>query len=290
MNRVDHSGLHFCIRDDDTCFFTSPDDLERAYGEITEHGPVSLAVVPYCRAGSNKAVPEALRNTWSVHPLHENAPLVRYLRDRVSAGRFEIMLHGYYHDDHHGLPEFSVDDNDLERRVVEGRRYLEDLLDTTVRVFVPPHNGIARRGLRAVARAGLHLGGAAGLRGGWPLTSPGAWAAWWRLRRWRVDGGYGVPWVIDCGDHCEIAGNAVTPLSPLEQNRTALRQASDVGGVFCAATHYWEFSTPSECAGDPNVGDHLEALIEQALRCPGMRWASVGDALARGMRLGPAMS
>ena len=288
MTRGDRGGLHFCIRDDDTCFFTSPDDLERAYGAISARGPVSLAVVPYCRAGSNKAVPEELRNTGSVHPLHENAPLVRYLRDRVSAGRFEIMLHGYYHDELHDRPEFSVDNSDLERRVVDGRRYLEELLDTTVSVFVPPHNAIGRRGLRAVARAGLHLGGAAGIRGGWPLTSPGTWAAWWRLRRWRVGGGYGVPWVIDCGDHCEIAGNAVTPLSPLEQNRTALRQASEVGGVFCAATHYWELSTPSTCPGDPNVGDHLAALIDQALNCPGARWASVGDALAGGTRLGAA--
>ena len=290
MSPGDRGGLHFCIRDDDTSFFTSPDELERAYGAISARGPVSLAVVPYCRAGSNKAVPEELRNTGSVHPLHENAPLVGYLRDRVSAGRFEIMLHGYYHDDIHGRPEFSVEDADLERRVVEGRRYLEELLDTTVRVFVPPHNAIGRRGLQAVARAGLHLGGAAGLRGGWPLTSPGTWAAWWRLRRWRAEGGYGVPWVIDCGDHCEIAGNPVTPLSRLEQNRTALRQASEVGGVFCAATHYWEFSTPSAWAGDPNVRDHLAALIDQALSLPGARWASVGDAVARGSRLGATSS
>ena len=290
MTRGERSALHFCIRDDDTCFFTTPDDLERAYGAITERGPVSLAVVPYCRAGSNKAVPEALRNAGSVHPLHENPALVRYLRHRVSAGRFEIMLHGYYHDDVHGQPEFSVDDRDLERRVVEGRRYLEELLDTTVRVFVPPHNAIGRRGLRAVARAGLHLGGAAGVRGGWPLTSPGTWAVWWRLRRWRVDGGHGVPWVIDCGDHCEIAGNPVTPLSRLERNRTALKQAAEVGGVFCAATHYWELSTPSEWAGEPNVGGQLAALIDQALSCPGTRWASVGDALAGGTRLDAASS
>ena len=26
--------MYLCIRDDDTCFFTSPDELERAYGAI----------------------------------------------------------------------------------------------------------------------------------------------------------------------------------------------------------------------------------------------------------------
>ena len=63
---------HFCIRDDDTSFFTRPEDLEQAYGRITQYGPVSLAVIPFCRAGDNKVVPEKLRNTWSVHALDEN--------------------------------------------------------------------------------------------------------------------------------------------------------------------------------------------------------------------------
>ena len=39
--------------------------------------------------------------------------------------------------------------DDLHRRVLEGRRYLEDLLGTKIRVFVPPHNAIGRHGLRA---------------------------------------------------------------------------------------------------------------------------------------------
>src|SRR5258708_22550213 len=100
-------GLQFCIRDDDTNFFTQPEELERAYGRITQCGPVSLAVVPFCRAGSSKAVPEKLRYTWSVHPLHENGALVDYLRERLAERRFEIMLHGYHHDEPHGRPEFG---------------------------------------------------------------------------------------------------------------------------------------------------------------------------------------
>jgi peptidoglycan/xylan/chitin deacetylase (PgdA/CDA1 family) len=281
---VDPARWHFCIRDDDTNFFTQPEELERAYGKITELGPVSLAVVPFCRAGDNKAVPEHLRGSWSVHPLHNNPALVDYLRAKVAAGRFEIMLHGYYHDEPNGDPEF-VGGADLERRAVDGRRYLEELLGTPVRVFVPPHNGIGRRGLRAIARAGLHLGGAAGIRGGWPVLSVETWALWWRLRRWESQGEVGIPWVIDLGDHREIAGNAVTPRSPLQRNRQALQRASEIGGVFCAATHYWEFTVPSTCAGDPSVGDHLQELIEQAMSRPGTRWESVGDVVAGGARL-----
>ena len=39
--------MYFCIRDDDTSFFTSPEELERVYGQISQLGPVSLAVVPF---------------------------------------------------------------------------------------------------------------------------------------------------------------------------------------------------------------------------------------------------
>ena len=185
-------GLRFCIRDDDTNFFTQPAELERAYGRITQMGPVSLAIIPFCRAGTNKAVPERLRGRGSIHPLHENAALVAYLREKLAEGRFEAMLHGYHHDDPNDRPEFA-DGTDLARKAADGRRYLEDLLRTKVRVFVPPHNSIGRHGLRAIAGAGLHLAGAAGVRGGWPLLSPDTWALWWRLRRWRRNGGVGFP-------------------------------------------------------------------------------------------------
>jgi hypothetical protein len=268
--------LRFCIRDDDTNFFTQPEELEKAYARIIECGPVSLAVVPYCRPGTNKAVPAALRGSWSVYPLHENVALVDYLRSKVAAGKFEIMLHGYYHDEPHGRPEFGEGD-DLDHRVLHGRQYLEDLLQTTIRVFVPPHNQIGRRGLRAVAQAGLHLGGAAGVRGGWPLISRETWALWLQLRRWRKNGGMGVPWVLDLGDHREVAGCAVTPTSSLSENLMTLDRAFEVGGVFCAATHYWELEAHSQNPGDPTVGEHLVQLIERALSRPGTVWESVGD-------------
>src|SRR5881409_3233109 len=81
-------GMYFCIRDDDTSFFTSPEDLERVYGAVSRWGPISLAVVPFHRAGTSKAVPDKFRGRWSVHPLHENQALVDYLRTGIATGRF----------------------------------------------------------------------------------------------------------------------------------------------------------------------------------------------------------
>lgn len=268
--------MNFCIRDDDTSFFTSPDELEAAYGAVSGQGPISLAIVPFCRAGTSKGVPERFRGQWSIHPLHHNTALVSYLRAGIATGRFEAMLHGYYHDEPDRREEFA-DRDDLFQRIWDGRRYLEDTLCTPIKVFVPPHDAIGREGLRAIVRAGLHLAGTAGIRGGWPLSSPTTWRLWLRLRRWRRRGRVGMPWVLDLGDHREIPGNAVTPSSNVQRNEAAFSNALTMHGVFCLATHYWEFATPSRDPGAPSVGEQVRRLIAQATSDPRVQWRSVGD-------------
>jgi peptidoglycan/xylan/chitin deacetylase (PgdA/CDA1 family) len=268
--------MHFCIRDDDTSYFTTPNDLESAYGEITRVGPVSLGVVPFHRAGDSKGVPEKLRGRWTIHPLHENGDLVEYLRENVAKGRFEIMLHGYHHDDPDAQFEFARGAL-LHDRLSTGRKYLEDILGTRIRVFVPPRNRIARGGLLALAREGLHLGGVAGVRYGWPPLSCQTWRLWSQLRRWQRHGGVGVPWVLDLGDHKEIAGNAVTPSASFLRNKAAYDAALKINGVFCLATHYWEMSAPSKNPNNPNVGDHLRYFVNIARSDPQVFWRSVGD-------------
>ena len=272
--------MEFCIRDDDTSYFTSPEELDAVYSEAELKGPVSLAVVPYHCAGTSKGVPETFRMRGTIHPLHENAALVEYLRNGISKGRFEVMLHGYHHDEPDGLPEFT-NRNDLWQRVSRGRKYLEDLLGTAVRVFVPPRNTIGAAGLRAIAREGLHLGGTAGVRAGWPIAAPATWRTWLQLRKWRKSGGLGVPWILDLGDHREIPGNAVTPAASFVDNQKRFQTALAIGGVFCVATHYWEMNVRSVHANTPRVGEHLRHLIQLATSNSRVVWRSVGDVVSK---------
>lgn len=270
--------MHFCIRDDDTSFFTSPDELERAYGEVTKHGPVSLAIIPFCRAGTSRGLPESHRGRWSIHPLDQNAAVVEYLRQGIADGRYEAMLHGYHHDEPSNQREF-MDGVDLGRKVRDGKQYLEELLHARIRVFVPPHNAIGRSGLEAITREGLQLGGVAGMRHGWSWLSPASVKTWWRLRRWRLNGHAGIPWVLDLADHKELAGSPVTPTSKLKRSLRRFDEANEVDGVFCAATHYWEFDHPTEDPDSRTVRDHLQKLIHRAMADPTIRWVSVGTAL-----------
>jgi Uncharacterized protein conserved in bacteria (DUF2334) len=247
---------------------------------VANYGPVSLAVVPFHRAGTIGCVPERLRRRGTIHPLHENQALVRYLRDGISTGRFEVMLHGYHHDEADGLPEF-VGRGDLCQRVSNGRKYLEDLLGAHIRVFVPPGNIIRAAGLRAIERERLHLGGTAGVRSGWSPLSRATWRTWLRLRQWRRANKAGIPWILDLLDHREIPGNAVTPAASFPYNQAAFQTALAVGGVFCVATHYWEMNAPSVHDGAPPVGEHLRHLIQLAISNPKVVWRSVGDVVSK---------
>jgi len=90
-----------------------------------------------------------------------------------------------------------------------------------------------------------------------------------------------VPWVLDLADHREVCGIPVTRSSRCEEQDAAFESAHRIGGVFCAATHYWELDTPG-AAGQPSVGEQLQRLIERARSVPGVRWRSVGDILTSG--------
>jgi len=270
--------VYFSIRDDDTSFFTSPEELEQAYGKITQWGPVSLAIIPFCQAGGSKGVPAAYRGQWSIHPLDRNEALVEYLRQGIAKGRYEAMLHGYNHD----LPDVRwefMHGAELTRKVREGKQYLEELLRTTVRVFVPPHNAIGKSGLEAIAQAGLHLGGVAGMRRGWSWSSIRSVRAWWQMRRRRAKGLEGVPSVLELDDHRELAGNPITPMARLESSLKRFDEACAVRGSFCAATHYWEFGQTTGDPLAPTVEAHLQKLIQRALADSRVRWVSVGTAI-----------
>lgn len=277
--------MYFCIRDDDTSFFTAPDELERAYGEVTKHGPVSLAIIPFCRAGNSKGVPAAYREQWSIHALEENRALVEYLRRGIADGRYEAMLHGYHHDEPEHRREF-LEGTELVRKVREGKQYLEELLDTTIRVFVPPHNAIGKEGLEAISAAGLHLGGVAGMRHGWPWWSPSCLGIWWHLRRRRKNGLDGLPYVLDVPGHKELAGTPITPAAVLRKSLRRFDEAIGLDGVFCAATHYWEFGQPVTDPDATTVGDHLYKLVRRAMADSKVRWQSVGAVMTGSPPLG----
>jgi hypothetical protein len=66
----------------------------------------------------------------------------------------------------------------------------------------------------------------------------------------------------------------------MQHNQATFDSTLAMGGVFCAATHYWEQGAPSRHAGDPSVGEHLRCLIDRAISEPRVVWRSVGEVIS----------
>ena len=263
------------LRDDDTSFFTTPEDLEAVYGAHWDRAVVSFAVVPFIGRLDRPWVPERYRGEAGPFPIGDNAELVRYLRERVRSGRVDIVQHGYAHMDEDGGAEFAPPGGRAAARLAvarleAGRRHLESVFGAPIRVFVPPHNRLSRAGWHAVGAAGLHLlgGQPARLRG----FTPSVLATAWRRRRFCEralrEGGpvQYYPFVLLYGGLGQLE---CTGLVPGVAARDVLARAAFVernGGVFCLATHYWEVRAHPEIQ---------KALDEVAAALAG-RWVKAG--------------
>lgn len=254
--------MKVAIRDDDTSYFTSPEALERVYAGIWEWAPVCLAVVPRAIGYQNPGIPEAEWHSGRAFALEENPAIVTRLRELLAARRVTVALHGYTHQDFPDGYEFQAAP-DLAARVANGRSELERALATTIRVFVPPHNALSKRGLQAVSAAGLNLlGSFLSFR---PSLRPWEWDTlpnYWRIRRFRGATGRSkrdrlvYPHVLRYRHHAEFGCHGLIPGTTVEELTTGFDEARRFGGHFCLATHYWEI--------DQTLHDVLRRFLDYA--------------------------
>lgn len=257
--------MKVALRDDDTSYFTAPERLEAVYHDVWNELPVCLAVVPRAAGFRDKAIPEKYWSAGRTFPLEENAALVERLRTLVADGRVTIAQHGYTHEDFGDGHEFQAAP-DLEERLEAGRADLERVLDTRVRVFVPPHNALSKRGLAAVGGAGLNLLGSflsfrPSMRQ-WDWRTPGNW---WRVRQYRAATGrskadrFVYPRVLRYARHAEFGCHGLIPGTTTEELVSGFEEARAAGGDFCVATHYWEV--------DDALKGVLLRFLDHARRC-----------------------
>ena len=238
--------MKVALRDDDTSYFTEVDRLAAVYHDVWDRIPVGLAVIPHAAGFVDKAIPEKYWDAGRAFPLEENAALVESLRKLVKDGRVSISQHGYTHEDYPDGHEFQAAP-DLESRLARGQAYLERVLDTRIRVFVPPHNALSKRGLKAIDAAGLNLLGSflsfrPSMRP-WDLQTP---VNWWRIKQYRDRTGRSrgdrlvYPHVLRYRKHGEFGCYGLIPGTTFDELKRGFDEARAAGGHFCLATHYWE--------------------------------------------------
>lgn len=234
------------LRDDDTSFFTQPSDLDKVYEPIWNDVPVSLAVVPFEVGYPRKGIPVEHWHSGQAFPFAANAELVAFLKKKIQERTVTILLHGYTHEDFRDGFEFEVAP-DMDRRVREGRLYLEAMLGVRIPVFVPPHNALSKRGLATVSAERLNiLGSFLSFR---PSLRPWEWRTlpnWWRIQRFRRTTRRTrrdkliYPHVLRYRYHGEFGCHELIPGTTIEQLIHGFEEARRFGGDFCLATHHWE--------------------------------------------------
>lgn len=255
----------FAIRDDDTSFFTSPEEIDAVYGPYWGSVPISLATVPFsCPEHQGRSFgPDFPAD--SETPIGENVRLINWLNTKIHTGEIEIMLHGYSHQYRKvkgpWIGEFRWKTGErLITEVSKGKAYLESLFSIPIKIFVPPGNAISKDGMVAVCKAGLHLSGIIGLGNDRPFTLDYLAAyikrwGWWILNK---NGLTAYPFVLEYGTHKELRAYALTPSADADQLIRNLEHCVQLGAPFVVATHYWEFR---EC---PEMKDTLKQLIQRA--------------------------
>jgi hypothetical protein len=265
--------MKVALRDDDTSYFTEPARLEAVYHDVWNRIPVGLAVVPHAAGFVDKAVPEKYWYAGRAFPLEENPELVAALREHVRAGRATIAQHGFTHEDFPDGHEFQAAP-DIEGRLAHGQAYLEGTLDTRVRVFVPPHNALSKRGLAAVSSAGLNLLGSflsfrPSMRP-WDVHTP---ANWWRIKQYRDQTGRSkadrmvYPRVLRYRKHAEFGCHGLIPGTTFEELKKGFDEARRAEGHFCLATHYWEV--------DATLKGVLLRLLDYAATFPDVTFVAI---------------
>ena len=238
--------MKVAIRDDDTCFFTTPPELERVYGRIWDRIPVCLATIPFAKGYRSPAVPKSYWESGEAFALERNAEICECLREQAAARRVTIALHGYTHEDFPGGWEFQAAP-DPDRRVQHGLNYLRELLGVPISIFVPPHNALSKRGMAAVSSARLNLLGS--FLSFHPARRPfeaRTLPNWVRIQRFRSRTGRGrrdpmvYPFVLRYSQHAEFGCHSLVPGTSLPGLIKGFEEARALGGDFCLATHYWE--------------------------------------------------
>jgi hypothetical protein len=239
--------MRFAIRDDDTSYFTRPDDLEMLWGEFLPHLPVSLAIIPQTVETIHRGDVSRFCQGARQFPLQDNPELVDWLRAKIRKGSVGVMCHGYSHE-YRRVSTSRLEQEyiwkpyeRLRRETAEGRLLLERTLGCPINTFVPPGNGISRAGLDAVRASfqnvltTLPLRRPQDLYWDWVHLSAYARRLYFQVR-------YGI--ANPFGEHLRglrlIPSVSVTGRATWEDIRAKLLLCHRLGADFIAAVHYWE--------------------------------------------------
>ena len=239
--------IPFIIRDDDTCFFTKPEDIEWAYKDFYNTYPVTLAATPFLKESFlSWQVSSEFWHTKEIFDIGNNKELIKYLKSKIKEGKIWIALHGINHtykvENHKITPEFLMNIDNLETKLKKAKSYLEKIFWIKINEFVPPSNTLSINAYKALNKLNFNL-----------LNLP--WSKKWFNRpifslkhtyyfmkrimflkkHW-----FDSPFPLLLDNHWELWSQTLTPWTDIKILKKSFLFCYENNLPFCLATHYWE--------------------------------------------------
>ena len=253
--------MNVILRDDDTCFYTKPSDLEAAFGGLPAV-PVSLSVVPFAayeHRGTYPFRPEEPREGYA--DIADNQPLVSYLNEQFASGRYCLMLHGIHHEYHpRGDGEWDTEMRVLPysrilEGILDGKRHLEQLFGREISTFIGASNDISADCEAALDEIGLHTNYMIYKKFNRRFNLHNV-LNYLRANIYRAFTHKRYAGVLRCRRHCEVLS---FPFENLEQMKECYRKCKESGHPLVVYTHYWSLNA------NPGEKAELAAFVNWAM-------------------------
>lgn len=253
--------MKFIIRDDDPCYFTQVEELEKCYSNINEAIPICFSITPFRIAGKyfDTSLPRNVEM-----PIHKNTELVNYLIAGKNKGRFDFAIHGYNHiyqndtSQAERTPEYGMN-HGLFKKTQDAKKYLESTLDCSLLTFVPPSNKISKHGIAAICDSDLNLVCSGAFQR--PFNTKNI-TNYFKSKYWRIKNKTGYPFILDYKNYKELHSQLLYPSTILSDLIHQLNIVRENDGIFVLATHYHAFD--KKIKSGQTIGNAFHQIIDIA--------------------------
>lgn len=236
--------MKVAIRDDDTSYFTKPEDLQKAYDFLRKEDCVSLSIVPFAvPVHRDDVFPYGKDIKFGYYDIADNVELLEYLKEKKKQGKYDLLLHGYSHeykwDDNKWIAEMKWKSLDqLNKELPNGKIHLEKLLGTSISVFVAPNNSIDEKAISVIEELKMDYSGIIGVRDRkinlkYVVNFSKRWG-------FRLIKKIQYPGIMNYGKHREL--NAYT-IDDYERLIYEYKICKKKKVPFVIYTHYWQLNT-----------------------------------------------
>lgn len=237
--------MKFAIRDDDTSYFTRPEDLISAY-DFLENGCVSLSVVPFTvPVHKDDVFPYGKGIKYGFYDVAENTELLSYLREDAGSVKYDILMHGFSHEYKKVDGSWKAEmmwktQEQLAVELSKGKDHLEQLFGRPTTVFVAPNNAINQNAISVIEQLGMDYSGIIQIND----RKVDAKYLFNFTKRWGYRTVMKIPYpgILDYGKHKELIAYTLDNFDRLVQEYQACEKRHQ---PFVVYTHYWQINRNS---------------------------------------------